>query len=1167
MGNTLKPFLFSAFLVLCAFAAGFAQPTSRPHQQFTDIRGVDTIFAKKQIIIRDAAKDTVEICGFKNGKKHGVQKLFYGNGDVRVIAKYKNNLLHGEVRVFQQGNTNPLKIEKYKAIPSENRSVLHGKSKTYNFSGTLTEMVRYKNGRKNGKYVFYHNSGNIKEKGKYKDDLNIGRKRMYNNDGNLSRDENYILIDNPRYVEAKSRQTSKNGKPLREDISVITKKISVLHGKVTYYFGNGQVFSELRFVEGKKEGMCKEYYQAKGNPLKSAIMYKNDQPHGSFERYRANGNPENRGVFYQIIHANDTVYRNVFDGEVVYYQDNGKRQRMENWKNFRKNGRYEQYYHRTGELSERSYFVDDLKSGMEERFDKEGRKTYEVMYETVDTEKGRVSQKTGPETYWKDGKITQTVIWKNGKREGVAMSYFPDGQLEKLMTFSEDKLNGPYQTYYPNGQQREDYLYSQSPKSSNHVFVGWNSRYDEDGNLTTRFFGRGDGKNILEQAFENGRPKSLSVVNYFHIEYSPDEKLNSIRWLYHSHPYFGFDFFTNAQLRGIHFKAVEDPSFKANFLTNGKINQIIGLTGKIETDEKWISVGEEVAGQYNADWANLPVISNTASGGNALYRWNFADGSPFFKIQFKDSLPHGEWIVFNPILEDTIWYGEFQLGLPVGKWLRKRMDGEPEWRAEYHPNHNLKEEYIFNQILSSVKKRDTEGKEIFFEDYFPNGQLRGRREPELGSFLNFNERGDTLNYSLLFTQGDSIRIRRQFYDENRVRVDRVQNLTTGAGSVSTYFENGQLQTRHAQINGESHGVYEKYDENGTLLTRGHFKEGKRHGKWITYSPDGTEEVSTFENGEIVIPNSEDDENLCRCYDKTLPSGKIGFANSLAYFAEFPKIQSYIPKTIHPIDDWHYDKIFYLNLRTNNDRNSGYTNFKIMPLRGLAFHYPTKKHLKFNLTPCQTEGYNNNFETTFHYSYRSKSLVNATLQPKRISVRLENNPLEAAEGDVGFEAFFDVEYLRVNANGIEEITYPKERNDCFVKAKINGFFEVDVKQANLIIDPNKIFYTGDVPMLPNEKRAFYGFQITEAELQFPCTIEGNRFFIQAKSENIFAGNNFIAASISVAGDSLTEDTFRLEKDKRVVRLSELQMLFEKQGFYRVEVTAQENILKIRFYAEN
>lgn len=1153
---------FFTSLILLLFSAN---AIAQPGNFYNYSTGTDSLFSKNQLIVRNASKNTLEIATLKNGKKHGKQTLFYNNGEVQRISNFKNGLLNGKVEYFLQGSRDRFRFEHFKAFPKEEISRLHGLYKSFDSKGNLAELTNYKNGAKNGKYELYHNNGKLREKGTYEDNLNIGNKRSYTADGQLLRDENYIIIDNPKYIEP-----SKQTRTINEDIKRIPnepKKLSLLHGKAKYYHSNGNISADFTFKNGNKEGLCKEYHQDKNNTLKSEVVFKDGLEHGAYVHYRSNGNLERKGIFYREIAVGDTILKNVYDSTIEVYQENGKRQRIENWKNFKKNGVQENYYYQSGELSERSYVIDNLLSGKVERFDKEENKTYEAFYEIIEKDGKKISQQTGTETYWEKNNIKTIVEWKDGMQNGVTKSYYANGQLEKIMHFENGKLHGSYQTFYENGQLKEDYIKLIWVGTGNSENVSWNTVYDESANITRKFYADKTGKSLIEHNFENGKRKELDVNNIFKLTFSETQQLNSIHWLNWVGSSIGFDLFSNQQVRRVQFSMDKLPGLTANFASNGDVVQIVDATGKRIDDKTAIETAKKIAQQYNPKWKDENLASNDFPDGK--HQWKYADGSPFFELEFKNDLSQGQWMLHNPIMKDTLFYGEFNKGFPVGKLVRKKIDGTLELRQEYYSNHHLRESYRYDNdgMISNVTKNDSLGKNTFSEEYYAGGILKNRNFHTSSSYIHFSIKGDTLAYRLLASSKDSIIIWRQFFDDNKLKSDRQYNLTTGGGYVKTYFENGQIQTSHQLNNDKPHGVYQKYSELGTLLTLGNFKDGERHGKWINYNGNRNEkeEISYFKDGAISIEDiaeTENGENNCKCYDTSLAGGKIGFANLLNYFADYKSIKPYIPKSIFPINDWNYDKIFYINLITNNDKRSGSTNFKLLLFNDFSFHYPTKNHLNINLNPCKTEGYIGNIDANVSYNFESKEVMHSQLSPKRISVGLENNPLVDAKDKNVFTAYFDTDYMSFNTNGIESIHFSKDKNECYPLGIINDFMEIQIETANLEIKPYNRLSNVGVPLLANETNQFYGLEVNAANISFMVdTIK-----IEASCDKILAGANYVAGRIFIGGNLKNEDEFTFEDGTTSVGIKNLQKTLEQNGFYRVKTEVIEHQLIIEFYAE-
>jgi len=1180
MKNNLQSILlFLSLLLLSGILQ--AQPNTRVNESFKNILGTDTLVQqpflggllnKETWIIRSKDKDTLEIAEVKNGKLHGEQQLFYHNGDVKSIAHYKHGLLDGKVEVFIQNSKQLIALMHYKALPDSGVSVLHGEVERYFHGKGIQERLNYKEGKKDGPYTQYFQNGQLQTKGQYKEDLEIGRKLSYSQSGDLQREENFIIIDNPQYLALNKNQKQKLEEVKPVNTRNIAQKISVLHGTVKYY-RNGKLTSDCQYKNGKKDGLCKEYHY-NSNELKSEVEYKDGKKHGTFTHYFANGKINSKGIFYETIKADSQVYNNVYDGEIVYFQEKRNndgekviyKNRIETWENYKKNGIAEFYSYHSGKLNKRIRYKDNLQTGLEERFDADGTKNYEGHFEIVIKDGKRVSQQTGIEKSWKDGELRYTTEWKNGKKNGVSKMYYENGNLEKVMHFTDGELDGKYQTYYENGQIKEDYDYFYNSKRRQKFHIGWNKTYNKEGQLKHIFHSYGNGENSIGIQYKNGKQSTFSVDKAIFIETSVAKKIKSIHYLNHSRPYFGYDFFRNQQLRKVHFNATDFHSASANFNSKGEVIQIYSATGNNIEDKEIKNIAKQVGENYNPAWNKEALI--TEGFKNGTYKWNYADGTPFFEISFKDSLPNGVWLMYNPINGDTIYHKEYKLGKPVGEWIEKTIDGVYKQKTTYFSNHKIKENHRYQQNgnLRETKKYDSLGQLTYQADYFENGNLKYWRNSQTNSHAYYRKNGDTSSYNILLTDGDSIQLERQFYENNQVKVERRYNLTTGLGEVKTYFENGQLKTLHESKNKLTHGIYKQLDEDGNLLTLGHFKNKKRHGQWIQYNKDGTTKVSQFKNGRIVIEKLKEKDNTdnCHCIDTTLQSGSIGYAGSLSYFEEYENIKDFIPKSIVPIDSFNYDKIFYVGLQTDNNRSAGFTSLKLLLFKDFAFHYPAPGFLKFNLTPCKTEGYISNIKGNFHYRYSTDRTLHAHLSTKTIGVSLNNNPL-VDQNKKPYTIHFETKGMDVSENDIKYIDFIDEDSTCYPLGIINNLMKIEIQKAELDIRPSNGRFS-DVPLLPAEVKQFYGFDIRQATLKFDFIKDGKTIKISAKAQRILAGSNYVAGKIILEGQLKENNTFTLENKQHTFPIDEIKKFLETKGFYRVEINEVVEGISIQFYTE-
>lgn len=1159
-----RSYTIPIFILLILFAGeSIAQPGSRHLKSLPATDRFDTVVEERKIFILNNSRDTIEIADRKNGKIHGIQRTFYNGGNLRTVAEYKNGLLDGKKEHYTPGVGHPIRTEHFKAYPKEDSSRLNGDRTEYDREGKITEHYRYKHGVKQGRYRLYHSDGTLREEGTYEAGLHTGNKRTYQSNGTLLSDEHFIIIRNPD--TGKKNRSEKLPRPVPE-------KISVLQGKVKYYFRSGLLYQDLEFEQGKKNGVCKEYFDDLNNSLRSEVVFKDGLEHGAFAYYRPDGNLDRKGIHYAVIKVGDSLLRNVYEGTLVHYQENGERSRVENWRNFKPNGTWESYHYRTGVISSRSNYVDGWKSGIEEQFDANGVRSNEAFYEIVTVDGKTSAQKTGTESSWENGQLKQTTEWRNGKVHGLISTFYPDGALESLKTYVDGALLGAYKTYYPNGQIKEDLNYAPYALNRTNERVGWNTIYNEQGQATHRFYAKGDSKNLIEQKFVNGSQTELIIPDLLRITCSEQGKLTGINWSYWHLPYIGYDVFRTGELRRVSLKQHHKDGFiKAHFLQNGQVNQLQNLSGDIVPDKEVVATAQKIAEQFNPEWKNVAVISNTSDNGNAGYQWHYKDGTPFFNIRFKDGLPHGNWVVFNPINKDTLLFAQFDKGLKAGTWVRKTMDGLTDHRQTYYPDHKEKESYEYGSKgqLTKYIKKDTAGSQAYVLEYYDNGRLKEERDAGRSSYLRLSEKGDTTGYDLLFTERDSIRIQKEFYPNKRLRSLRYNNISTGLGYAEYYFDNGQLQTTTQLKSFVNDGEYKRFDDSGRTLHHGHHKAGKREGTWTRYTyEDGKvlKEVSQFKAGELIIIPSEEDDAACKCYDRSLPHATIGFAPSLEDLATYRAIKPYIPKSIIPIGDWEYDKIFYVGLITNNDRQAGSTQLKVLAGKGFAFYYPNAGQLKIDLLPCPADGYINNFKANLTYDLINEKILYSNLETKRISVGLASNPLlNAATGGM-YNAFFDSKGISINEQGIKNIEFEKERNDCFPQGRLNNFLTIDIRQAHLVINPLDHRPIDELPVKTDELKKFHGFDISDALVTLDYSESKKPVSIRGNVSRLLAGANFVAAKINIPGEHIDGTTFQPAGSKATIDIRKLEQFLSEKGCFRVQTKVTGTNLEIQFYTE-
>lgn len=1130
------------FLVFFINFSAKAQPVSVYHQD----REKDTLVEKKwfhtQWTITDAQGNVVEVSRVKDGRKHGKQEKYKTSGQLREVNHYKKGLLDGE-RLLYDYQENLTLEENYKALPEENKSVLHGLVKRYSNNQLLTE-THYKNGKKDGKYRTYYN-GELKEKGKFKADLKVGNLKSYDNKGSLVREANYVINTNEK-----------------------EEKVSVLDGNTKSYH-NGLVINDCNYKLGEKHGECKEYFKGEKHRLHTLKTYKNGDHYRDYIDYDQNGTIERKGTYYYRIVVGEDTLQNVYEGKRLEYFPNGKLKRLYTWKNYKLNGPSESYKE-SGEIYTQSFFIDNLKTGMVTVWDKEGHKTHEIPYVIKEKDSVKVSEKEGIETYWEHGKLASTVTYLNDKRNGAWTEYYHNGQVKSEKRFKDDQLYGKAKTYYEDGSLKSESNYQEL--YSSYEFIGWNYRYDEQGNLTSRFFGDDKGEKILSEGFEHTEKTGLGVKDVLNLDFLPAGKLMSLDVIRFAHlPLLGFDFYSNGKLRRIKFTNKDDFHVKTVSLSaQGDVIEVESNDRSTEENKvELIKMARKIEKSFNPEWLESDLVTKPLE--DKVYTLAYKDGSSFMRIQFKEGLPHGKWKIMSSVSKDTLLYAEFDHGKPIYDWIKKKADGTALDRKYFRENQVVlkAENYFTDGRVKTINTSNPDASRKTQLEYYENGQLRTWEDYNNQTRAQFKENGDYYGRTYFKKEVDSVKIRETYFQErNQLQNIRLNNLISKKGYVKSYYENGQLKTYHELLDDQTDGVYKKYDEQGNLVTEGHFKEKKRDGSWKEYENGTLVKESYFEKGEIIIDPKK--EAPCACYDKTLRADEIGFAQLTDNLATFSDYEPYLPSFLVPHMGLKNENFFFINFQGSQERDYGNFYMKLLMYHEFSFYLPANKQVKINLNACKVEGYISNMRASFGYNHKNKTINSVNFQPKRIAISLENNPLKAEENK-NFSGSFDVNTFYISEKDIQ-VDYKKELNPCFTEGIINDFLHVEVLEGkpSLQVDRKTQNHIKNYrfPVLRAESENFHGFEITDALLSFDYKQDGKLIEVEASSDTLFAGNNFVASTMQIKGTKLDEDTFQLASSKEKIDLKKLERFLEQKNLYRLKIdfSKKEEVLKIQFFAE-
>ncbi|CAL2082177.1 Antitoxin component YwqK of the YwqJK toxin-antitoxin module [Tenacibaculum sp. 190524A02b] len=181
-----------------------------------------------------------------NGKRTGVWKKLYKNGEIRYQGQFKNGK---EVGVF-----------KFYSITSPSQPVI-----IKEFSETSDKAL----------VSFYTSLGKLKSKGSMIGKNRVGKWLYYFPNGKVISEENYV----DGKLDGVLKNYYGNGKTTEETYYKQGKK----DGVSKIYTEDGILIEELNYVGGKLNGVGK-YFDLKGN-LKEKGMYKDGKRAGEWEFY------------------------------------------------------------------------------------------------------------------------------------------------------------------------------------------------------------------------------------------------------------------------------------------------------------------------------------------------------------------------------------------------------------------------------------------------------------------------------------------------------------------------------------------------------------------------------------------------------------------------------------------------------------------------------------------------------------------------------------------------------------------------------------------------------------------------------------------------------------------------------------------------------------------
>lgn len=188
---------------------------------------------------------------------------------------------------------------------------------------------------------------------------------------------------------------------------------------VVSYWDDGVLKSELRYKDGKLDGVCRWYYR-NGKP-EIEVTYSMDKLNGEATRWYENGNLEEKSYYKD----------NQYDGVVQEYNVFGTMVKLSTYENGVLNGLYYQWYDNGKQFMEGEY-IDGMMHGSWLMYYQDGTIGSNAIY----------NMGTGVQKGYSEGGAYQNVEihYKNNVKDGEEIHFNMDGSISEILVWD----NGNY---------------------------------------------------------------------------------------------------------------------------------------------------------------------------------------------------------------------------------------------------------------------------------------------------------------------------------------------------------------------------------------------------------------------------------------------------------------------------------------------------------------------------------------------------------------------------------------------------------------------------------------------------------------------------------------------------------------------------------------------------
>jgi len=359
---------------------------------------------------------------YNGGKKQGLSKEYDRDGNLITLFEYSNDFLISRERINRTDN-NGLKQGDWKefypvgAIKTEKTykdDLLHGYYKEYNNRGNLVLTMLYDNGAIVKSRVEdepdieiinrYDDAGRMIYNGPFRNDVPVGVHREFSSDGKVT--NAFIYND--------------NGLLLSEGI---VDEAGNQNGRWKDYYPDKKIKAEGTYTDNRRTGLWRFYNVS--SKTEQTGSYSNGRPDGLWTWYYENGS----------VLREEEYFQGQRDGLYTEYSPDGRIIATGQYTDGERNGEWK---FTVGDYTEEGRYIIGLKDGQWRTYYENGKLKFRGNYVQGNPDKQHLY-------YYESGKVREEQYYQTGIRQRTWKKYDEEGAPVLVITYRDDvetSING-----------------------------------------------------------------------------------------------------------------------------------------------------------------------------------------------------------------------------------------------------------------------------------------------------------------------------------------------------------------------------------------------------------------------------------------------------------------------------------------------------------------------------------------------------------------------------------------------------------------------------------------------------------------------------------------------------------------------------------------------------